>query len=58
MPEKQPWEITDEILALAGIIVIALASMFWIAAEAKDIVIGAVGVLGGYVGGKKSAGGG
>lgn len=53
--EKQPWEITDEIIALAGIIAIALASMFWIAGDAKEIVIGAVGVLGGYVGGKKAA---
>jgi hypothetical protein len=56
MNEKEPWELTDQVLAILGIIAISITSMFWIATDAKDVVVAAVSGLIGYIGGKNSKG--
>jgi hypothetical protein len=54
--EKNNLDYLDQNLAILGIVVICMASMAWLGVDAKDIIVGGVGGLVGFIGGQKISG--
>jgi len=51
--DKNNLEYVDQNLAILGIVAICIVAMFMLGVDSKDIIVGGVGGLVGFIGGQK-----